>query len=101
MHTWESGTTYSPGDAVLHEGKLYIKDDDSDQSEPDSTPGGWTESSSSQNNLQEYLVIEQSLTSYEARRDAYQAQVAVDKASAEAKLQALGLTADELKALGL
>lgn len=38
---------------------------------------------------------------YDAWLTAQQAQAAADKASATAKLEALGLTADDLKALGL
>ena len=38
---------------------------------------------------------------YDAWKAAQDAQAAADKASATAKLEALGLTADDLKALGL
>jgi len=38
---------------------------------------------------------------YDAWKAAKDAQMAADKASAKAKLEALGLTADDLKALGL
>ena len=38
---------------------------------------------------------------YDAWKVAQEAQIATDKASATAKLAALGLTADDLKALGL
>ena len=38
---------------------------------------------------------------YDAWKAAQDAKVAADKASAQAKLAALGLTADDLKALGL
>jgi hypothetical protein len=38
---------------------------------------------------------------YDAWKAAQDAQMAADKASATAKLEALGLTADDLKALGL
>lgn len=40
---WDAGTTYQPGDVVQHQGKLYRKVDDGDNSEPDAVPGGWTE----------------------------------------------------------
>ena len=43
---------------------------------------------------QKNLIIEESL-------DAIEAQKEVDKAAAESKLAALGLTSDDLKALGL
>ena len=38
---------------------------------------------------------------YDAWRAAQDAQIAADKASATAKLEALGLTANDLKAIGL
>ena len=40
---WDAGTTYQPGDLVQHQGKLYCKADDNDQTEPDSIGGGWIE----------------------------------------------------------
>ena len=101
MNTYESGTTYAPGTVLLHNDKLYRKLDDGDNSSPDDVPGGWSELPKDETNLPEYLTIEASLTSYEARRNAYQIKVAADRKSAEAKLEALGLTVDELQALGL
>jgi hypothetical protein len=48
----------------------------------------------------EFAQYEIDVANYEAKIKA-QAQAAADKATAEAKLEALGLTADNLKALGL
>jgi hypothetical protein len=99
MHTWKAGTNYAPGDVVLHEGKTYQKLDDGDQTRPDEVPGGWLELRTP--DVQQYLTIEASLTSYEQRRDAHQAAMKVAKASALKKLEALGLTVEELQALGV
>jgi len=41
------------------------------------------------------------LMSAQKAKDAAEAQAATDKSNAQAKLEALGLTADDLKALGL
>ena len=38
---WMPDVTYATGDHVKHEGKVYQKADDGDNSEPDSVPGGW------------------------------------------------------------
>jgi hypothetical protein len=45
--------------------------------------------------------FEAGFAQYDAWKAGQDAQVAADKASATAKLEALGLTADDLKALGL
>ena len=45
--------------------------------------------------------FEAGFAQYDAWKAAQDAQIAADKASATAKLEALGLTADDLKALGL
>ena len=45
--------------------------------------------------------FEAGFTQYDAWKADQDAQMAADKASATAKLEALGLTADDLKALGL
>lgn len=45
--------------------------------------------------------IEAGWIAYQAKVEADKAEVAAKKAAAEAKLAALGLTADDLKALGL
>ena len=39
---WQPDIIYGPGDHVKHEGKVYLKDDDGDNSEPDDVPGGWS-----------------------------------------------------------
>ncbi len=51
-------------------------------------------------NDEEYANYQSDVARYEARIEA-QAQAEADKAAAEAKLAALGLTANDLKALGL
>ena len=99
METWKPDTGYSPGTVVLHQGKVYRKANDYDQTMPDDKAGGWEEVPN--NNLQQFENIEASFNSYEQRRDAHLAAVAAAKASAEAKLTALGLTVEELQALGL
>ena len=38
---WMPDITYATGDHVKHEGKVYQKADDGDNSAPDSVPGGW------------------------------------------------------------
>jgi hypothetical protein len=101
MHEYDPQQTYAPGEFVLHNDKLYQKLDDGDNSAPDDVPGGWGEIPKSNTNLDQYLAIEANFHSYEERRNAHQAKVAADKASAVAKLEALGLTVDELHALGL
>ena len=45
--------------------------------------------------------FEAGFAQYDAWKAAQDAQIAADKAGATAKLEALGLTADDLKALGL
>ena len=101
MQTWNDKTIYSPGTVVVHQDKLYQKLDDGDDTAPDSVPGGWEQIPDDRNNLTQYTAIESSFNSYEQRVKDHKAKVAADKASAEAKLEALGLTADELQALGL
>jgi hypothetical protein len=99
MEIWKPNTAYTPGTIVEHQGKAYRKANDYDQTMPDDKAGGWEELPN--NNLQQFETIEAALGSYEQRRDAHLAAVAAAKASAEAKLQALGLTVEELQALGL
>ena len=98
---WINSKTYTAGDVVIHHSKLYQKLDDGDSSPPDDIAGGWVEIPPERNNLAEYTAIEASLGSYEERVKDHKAKVAAAKASAEAKLKALGLTVDELQALGL
>ena len=98
---WTNSKTYTAGNVVVHQDKLYQKLDDGDNSPPDDVAGGWVEIPPERNNLAEYTAIEASLGSYEQRVKDHQAKVAAAKASAEAKLKALGLTVDELQALGL
>lgn len=40
---WSADHTYQPGDEVQHNGTLYRKDNDDDQSVPDDVAGGWSE----------------------------------------------------------
>ena len=98
---WTKSQIYTAGTVVVHQDKLYQKLDDGDDSPPDDIAGGWVEVPPERNNLAEYTAIEASLGSYEQRVKDHQAKVAAAKASAEAKLEALGLTVDELQALGL
>ena len=83
METWKQGITYKSGEVVKHQGKLYQKADDGDNSAPDDVPGGWV-AVSSENNLAEFEAIETSFLSYEERKAKYQADVL-------AKLKAAGL----------
>ena len=99
MHAYNCNHAYTPGEVVVHEGKVYSRDSNPGHSTPGTELCGWCEIPENQTNLQSYLAVEQSFGDYESRRDAYQAKLAADKASAEAKLAALGLTADEIKAL--
>ena len=101
MDTYKAGTTYIPGSVVVYGGKAYQKLDDGDNSPPDDIAGGWVEIPPERNNLAQYTAIETSLGSYEQRVKDHKAKVAAAKASATAKLAALGLTVEELQALGL
>lgn len=101
MQTWNDKTIYSPGTVVVHNDKLYQKLYDGDDSAPDSVTSGWKQVPDDRHNLTEYTAIESSFNSYEQRVKDHQAKVAADKASAKAKLEASGLTTDELQALGL
>ena len=98
---WTKSQSYTAGTVVVHQDKLYQKLDDGDDSPPDDIAGGWVEVPAERNNLAEYTAIEASLGSYEQRVKDRKAKVAAAKASAEAKLKALGLTVDELQALFL
>lgn len=89
MENWKPGQIYPAGTVVLHHGQPYIKDDDTDQTEPDDVAGGWTPLAF--HNLTQYQAIEASFSSYEQR-------VADHKAQVLAKLQAAGLEPDEVKA---
>jgi hypothetical protein len=90
MHTWNPDTIYQPGDVVLHNGEPYQKLDDGDNSPPDHVPGGWLLVEN--NNLPDYQAIEASFNSYEQRVAAHRAEVL-------AKLQAEGLSPDDVKAV--
>ena len=98
---WTKSQTYAAGTVVVHHDKLYQKLDDGDDSPPDSVPGGWVEVPPERNNLAEYTAIETSFGSYEQRVKDHKAKVAAAKASATAKLAALGLTVEELQSLFL
>ena len=92
MDTYKVGITYSPGSAVLHDGKLYQKLDDGDNSTPDDVPGGWELIPDDRSNLKEYQAIEASLGSYEQRVKDHKAEVL-------AKLAAEGLDPLDVKAV--
>ena len=38
---WQDGTVYKAGDLVSHNGQVYCKADDGDNSEPGDVEGGW------------------------------------------------------------
>lgn len=99
IQSWQADHTYAPGDVVLHNGSAYHKLDDGDNTEPDAVGGGWQALENS--NAVQFNIIAARFNSYEARRDAHLAAMAAARSSAHTKLQALGLTAEELKALGL
>jgi hypothetical protein len=90
METWKHGKSYAPGTVVLHEGKVYRKDADGDDSPPDAVPGGWSELPNT--NLSEFLAIEASFTSYEERKAKHQAEV-------RKKLAAAGLAEADVLAV--
>jgi len=96
---WTSGKNYLTGSRVIHEGKVYEKLDDDDQSPPDDIGGGWR--LLNVEGVEHYQSIASVLDSYEERVQQHQARLAAAKASAEAKLTALGLTVEELQAIGL
>ena len=72
---WTNSKTYTAGDVVVHQDKLYQKLDDGDNSPPDDVAGGWVEVPPERNNLAEYTAIEASLGSYEQRKAKHQAEV--------------------------
>ena len=91
---WTKSKSYTAGDVVVHQHKLYQKLDDGDNSPPDDVAGGWVEIPPERNNLAEYTAIEASLSSYEERKAKHQAEV-------RKKLAAAGLEpADVLAVLG-
>ena len=91
---WTNSKSYTAGDVVVHQDKLYQKLDDGDNSPPDDIAGGWVEVPPERNNLAEYTAIEASLGSYEQRVKDHKAEVL-------AKLAAAGLEpADVLAVLG-
>jgi len=92
MHAYKNGKTYTPGTVVTYKGKVYSKANDGDNSPPDSVPGGWTEISGPNTNVQEYVAIQQSLGSYEQRAKDHKAEVL-------AKLAAEGLSPDDVRAV--
>jgi hypothetical protein len=100
IQSWKSDRLYSPGDIVSHDGRKWVATSTNKANMPDDVPGDW-EDVSEASNLEEFVAIKNSFDSYEARVAAHQAAMAAAKASAEAKLTALGLTTEELQALGL
>ena len=40
---WTNSKSYTAGDVVVHQDKLYQKLDDGDNSPPDDVAGGWVE----------------------------------------------------------
>ena len=96
---WTSGKNYLTGSRVIHEGKVYEKLDDDDQSPPDDIGGGWLEILISKESLDRYQKIVESFSTYEARVIQHQQQQAQAKQSALEKLNKLGITTEELEAL--
>jgi hypothetical protein len=90
IETWAADAAYQPGNLVTHQGVVYQKLDDGDQSPPDSIPGGWSALENS--NVAEFNAIATSFSSDEER-------VRQHKADILAKLQAAGLRPDEVKAV--
>jgi hypothetical protein len=89
IQPWVQGT-YSAGDLVSHNGEVYRKVNDADQSEPDAIPGGWELMPST--NLSEFNAIATSFSTYEER-------VRKHKADTLAKLHAAGLEPADVKAV--
>ena len=89
---WTNSQTYTAGTVVIHQGKLYQKLDDGDNSPPDDIGGGWVEIPPERNNLAEYTAIEASLSSYEDRKKAHRAAILK-------KLTDAGLSPDDVKAV--
>jgi len=87
---WLSGVDYEPGAVVTYLGQVYQKLDDDDQGEPDISPIAWQ--LIQHTNLSEYQAIDQSLGSYEARREAHKAEVL-------AALKADGFAVDDVRAV--
>ena len=85
---WQPGVTYQPGTVVTYQGQAYQRLDGGDDSEPDDNPGGWQLLENT--NLDEYRHIEESMSSYEARREAHTAEVL-------AALEADGLDPDDVR----
>jgi hypothetical protein len=90
IEAWAADVAYQPGNLVTHQGVVYQKLDDGDQSPPDSVPGGWVIVENT--NLAEFNAIATSFSSYEER-------VRQHKADILAKLQAAGLNPDDVKAV--
>jgi len=87
---WQAGTTYTAGTIVTHNGGVYQKADDGDNTEPDAIAGGWSVLENS--NVAEFNAIASSFSTYEER-------VRKHKAATLAKLHAAGLDPDEVKAV--
>jgi hypothetical protein len=87
---WQAGTTYTAGTIVTHNGGVYQKADDGDNTEPDAIAGGWSVLENS--NVAEFNAIATSFSTYEER-------VRKHKADTLAKLHAAGLDVDAVKAV--
>jgi hypothetical protein len=72
IEAWAPGA-YSHGDYVLHNGEVYVKVDDDDQSEPDNIAGGWELVPNT--NVVEYNAIVEAFESYEAKKAAHRRKV--------------------------
>lgn len=99
MDTYNPSVVYNLGDLVVFNGKLYSKDNDSDQSTPDDVAGGWTHVTTATFDSSELDRINASFNTYEQRVQEYQQHKAQTKQTALEKLNKLGITTEELEAL--
>ena len=98
--TWTAEVIYEPGEVVLHQGKMYAKLDDGDNTAPDAVAGGWQEVRDVQaEGLAEYQAIEASFSTYEERVKLHQAELALKRQQTIEKIKALGATDEDIAAL--
>ena len=94
MNTWTQDNVPYPANAIVeHQGKVYEKLDDNDQSPPDEIGKAWRRIDNDPHcNVAQYEAIETSFNSYEQR-------VKDHKAAVLAKLKAAGLDPADVKAV--
>jgi hypothetical protein len=71
---WQSGVAYTPGVVVTHNGEVYKKLRDDDQSEPDLIGGGWELVENS--NVADYEAVASAFNAYESKKAAHKQKVA-------------------------